>query len=486
MDNNYSKEFFELSNEMLCIANFEGYFIRVNRTWTEVLGYSAQELVGKPFVSFVHPDDIEATNKVAAGLSFGTEVVSFENRYRTKAGEYRTLLWKSSSDLSKKVIYAVARDITEIKKKELSLLEDNERFQQILNNIEDFILLKDRECRLLYANRSFREFYGFTLNEDIQGIFDKTNNDPELLEKYLQDDRYVVETKNRLTIPWEYTVRHDQVKRKLKCVKSPIFDDQGKVIMTMGVSQDITDEMEREELIKEQQVKMIDSARLSSLGEMAAGIAHEINNPLTIIDAIIYQAKSQIERGQIKTEELGAVFDRMVKSLDRIAKIVRSLRFFSRNSDKDPYTVASLQAIVQETAELCHEKFKFAQIDLRLEDVKDCKALCRPTEIGQVLLNLITNAFDAVEGTTKAWVRIEVRRRNQRVVISVQDSGSGIPRAIQDTMMNPFFTTKEVGRGTGLGLSIALGIVKSHGGELVYSETEGHTTFSFDLQSADS
>ncbi len=479
--NRFSNEFFELSNDMLCIANFEGYFIRLNQAWEKSLGWSLEELMAQPFVSFVHPEDREATVAESKSLTEGHPTTSFENRYRCKNGEYKTLLWKSTSDFSQKLLFAVARDITEIKSKELSLIEDNKRFQQILNAIDDFILLKDPQSRLLWANKSFRDFYGFAPDEDTRVMTDRPDNDPALTAKYRRDDRFVIETGKRLVIPWEYCTRFDNKLRKLRVVKAPIFDDEGKVIMSVGVSKDITDELEREKLIHEQQVKMIHSARLSSLGEMAAGIAHEINNPLTIIDAILFQTSARIERDQFQLSELESVFGRITKSLDRIAKIVRSLRFFSRNSENDPFVVATLDSIFQDTSELCREKFKMAQVPLRLNAPPEMVALCRPTEIGQVLLNLVSNSFDAVHGTKNPWVSLDACQKDSKLIISVTDSGHGIPAEIQHAMMNPFFTTKEVGHGTGLGLSIALGIIKSHGGELIYQEREGHTSFAFDL-----
>lgn len=483
--NGYSREFFELSNDLLCVASFDGKFIQVNKTWVTTFGWSLEELTNVDFIQFVHPEDRAATALETASLAKGNHTVSFENRYLTKSGEYLTVQWKSSSDLEQGLIFGVARDITELRRKEKLLLEDNARFQQILNTIEDFILIKDRDCRLIYANKGFRNFYGFKPDEDILGLTDKTNNDPELTEKYLQDDRFVVETAQRLVIPWEYSTRFDGVRRKLRVVKSPIFDERGKVIMTMGVSKDITDDLEKEALIQEQQLKMIASSRLSSLGEMAAGIAHEVNNPLQIADAIMYQASLQIEKNKLEIRDLKEIFERMAKALDRIARIVRSLRFFSRNAALDPFVSADIGAIFRDTAELCREKFKLANVKLEIAEIPDLKVLCRPGEIGQVLLNLLNNSFDAVQGTTDAWVIVSSKLQGDRLVISVTDSGKGIPPEVQDSMMTPFFTTKEVGKGTGLGLSIAMGIVKSHGGEISYSNQMGHTTFKFDLQAVE-
>lgn len=478
-------KFFELTNDLFIVADFKGRFVRVNQEWEKTLGWSSEELTSRPFSSFVHPDDKESTEQESWELTQGKTTVSFQNRYRCKDGGYRHLLWKCSPDMDEELIYGVARDITVLKNRESVLLKDNFRLEQILNSFDDFILLKDRDSRLLWANRSFRDFYGFSPDENVEGVIDKSSGDPELTERYIKDDLYVVNNKKRLVIPWEPSLRHDNQVRKLRVTKSPIFDNDGNVIMTVGVSKDITEDLEKEALIKEQQAKMINSARLSSLGEMAAGIAHEVNNPLTIIDAIIFQTTSRLERKQLTLEELPAVFDRINKSVHRIARIVKSFRFFSRNSENDPFTIASLDSIFQETAELCQEKFKMGEVALRIKGDPDLHVLCRPSEIGQVLLNLISNSFDAVSKKPGAWVEISSHTQGDRVFVQVRDSGNGIPQQIQHEMMNPFFTTKEVGQGTGLGLSIALGIVKAHGGELTFDDQSGHSQFTFDLQNGD-
>lgn len=351
--NTLDSEFFELSNDLLCIAKVSGHFLEINQSWSRTLGWSIEELTHVPFVHFVHPDDVAATLEETQSLAEGKNTLSFENRYRCKNGEYRNLLWRCSSDKERGLIFAVARDITDLRQKE--------------------------------------------------------------------------------------------------------------------------------KLIEEQKVKMINSARLSSLGEMAAGIAHEINNPLTIIDSIIFQTTTSMDRKQFDLQQLPAVFDRMSKALDRIAKIVRSLRFFSRNSENDPFTLVSLNSIFQDAGELCSEKFRLGEVQLTLPKIENINILCRPSEIGQVLINLVTNSYDAVRGTPGAWVRVDTESRGSRIAITVTDSGNGIPKEIQKLMMNPFFTTKEIGYGTGLGLSIALGIVRSHGGHLIYDEIGGNTRFTFDL-----
>lgn len=478
----YLADFFNKSNDLLVVADLNGRFVKVNSSWEKVTGWTAEELTSRPYVEFVHPDDRAKTATInATGVENQGQISGFENRYLTKCGHYRTFQWKASVDFDKKIYYAVARDISDLRSEHEELFQDNKRFQQILDAIDSFILLKDRDSKLLWTNKGFREFYGFKPDEDIQGITDKATADPKLTEKYLKDDLHVVNTGKKLEIPCEPCLRYDNQLRQMKVTKSPIFDEKGHVIMTIGIFQDITDKLYQEEIIRQQQAQMIHASRMSSVGEMAAGIAHEVNNPLTIINSIIFQAQTKIDKGEFSVEQLGNSFDRITKSLDRIAKIVKSLRFLSRESGNDPLTSNPLSTIFQDISALCQEKFRFAEVQLQVEDCSGLVAQCRPSEIGQVLLNLISNSFDAVKHQSKPWVKVKALSKGKRIEIEVIDSGSGIAPDVAEKMMNPFFTTKEIGMGTGLGLSIAYSIVRAHGGDLRYDTNSPNTRFVFGL-----
>jgi signal transduction histidine kinase len=166
----------------------------------------------------------------------------------------------------------------------------------------------------------------------------------------------------------------------------------------------------------------------------------------------------------------------------RTGKIIKALRFFSRTGENDPYIEVSLESIWAESIDLCQTKFNFNRIELRFEPIPDHLYLyCNATQISQVILNLLDNAFDAVEEQMEKWVQLTVEENGRTVRLTVRDSGKGIAPENRSKIMEPFFTTKEVGKGTGLGLSISKGIVESHGGRLIYDESDPHTCFIVEL-----
>ncbi len=227
-----------------------------------------------------------------------------------------------------------------------------------------------------------------------------------------------------------------------------------------------------------QRAQLVSSSKLSSLGEMAGGIAHEINNPLAVIDGKVYQLKTLLAKDPINPEAINKSLITIENMVQRISKIIGGLRSFSRDGSSDPYEKAQLKAIIDETIPLCQSRFTQAGVMLKLGTVDESLRInCRSTEISQIILNLLGNAFDAVESYKEKWVQLDVVEYNQFFDIRVTDSGTGIPKDIQQKMLQPFFTTKPVGKGTGLGLSISMGIAKAHQGSLFIDQECKNTCF---------
>jgi C4-dicarboxylate-specific signal transduction histidine kinase len=232
--------------------------------------------------------------------------------------------------------------------------------------------------------------------------------------------------------------------------------------------------------LHEAKVALVASARLSALGEMAGGIAHEINNPLAVIHAL---ASDLVEQGNATPDEIAECGQRIVEYADRITKIVRSLRHIARDGERDPYDEASVSEIVGRALDVCAERFRQNSVDLLTSPIDpELRLRCREVQISQLLVNLLQNAFDAVEERQgEKWVRLEVADYGESVIIAVIDSGNGVPAELKERIMEPFFTTKPVGKGTGLGLSLSRQIAAEHGGTLKLGEWDGHTCFSLGL-----
>lgn len=220
------------------------------------------------------------------------------------------------------------------------------------------------------------------------------------------------------------------------------------------------------------------SSKMATLGEIAAGIAHEINNPVSTISLVGQIIKRLAQKGPISLEDISPQVNRLDLCVGRIAKIVSELRSFSRDAPNDGFQPESLSRIVEETLDLCHARFASGNIAIRISDIDPSwHAECRGSQISQVLLNLLSNSFDAVCGMNQAWIEISVADRGEQYEIAVMDSGSGVPDTIAENMMKPFFTTKPLGKGTGLGLSISSNIMIDHRGSLRLDRSSPHTRF---------
>jgi PAS domain S-box-containing protein len=230
---------------------------------------------------------------------------------------------------------------------------------------------------------------------------------------------------------------------------------------------------------KERQAQVAQSFKMASLGEMAAGVAHEVNNPLAIIKSKAELLLTASTRGETFSAADVARHTRVIDdTVERISKIVRGLKNFAHDSEQETTAETDLRKVVEETLALCAERFRNSGVGLRAK-IPEFPVLAnvRPFQISQVLLNLLNNAFDAADGSAKPMVRVELRSDRSGPSIHCIDSGAGVPPNIRSRIMEPFFTTKEVGQGTGLGLSISRGLVESNGGRLYLDASRGETCF---------
>ena len=228
-----------------------------------------------------------------------------------------------------------------------------------------------------------------------------------------------------------------------------------------------------QELLAQERIKVAHSAKLAAIGEISAGVAHEINNPLaTILSSIALLRKSAYDQ-----QLFDSMIDVMHRSSERIAKIVLGLKNFSRRADLDSYTPQNLSIIVMETKVLSEIKAKQFSVELKVKLSGDSKIACNEGEIVQVLMNLISNGIDAAKNSDEKWVEILVFEKKTKVIVQVINSGATIPTELVDKIFQPFFTTKIVGQGTGLGLSISKSILEQHDASLKLNQNMMNTCF---------
>ena len=225
-------------------------------------------------------------------------------------------------------------------------------------------------------------------------------------------------------------------------------DKNGKAKFFWGVNWDVSKEYQQQEELKQKTSLLIEASKMAALGEMAGGIGHEVNNPLVIIK----MRAEKLHRELLKNPE---VFESSLKDLqkisetvDRIAKIVKGLKQFSRQADADPFEIVPFSNIVQDTISLCEEKFSSHGIKVIYDKNFDLELECKATQISQVLMNLFTNASDAIQNIESRWIQVTSEKSGEYLRIRVLDSGIGIESKIESKMFQPSYTTKEVGHGT--------------------------------------
>ena len=253
---------------------------------------------------------------------------------------------------------------------------------------------------------------------------------------------------------------------------------------------DITERVGKEELIRQQRAQMTQKTKLSALGELASGLAHEINNPLSQMMFETQVFEDQLKKSDPSSpENVKDFLQKISGSIQRVTRIVKGIRLYARDGQADDFQDERVADLTRDVLQILNHRNVELGIQIEAKVDPSIVVSCRPTQIAQILVNLIGNAMDAVEAeaikrqslknfeTSDLWIRIETRTTPERLLLTVSNSGDPIPTPIKDRIFEAFFTTKEAGRGTGLGLSISREIARSHGGDLTLSSHSQHPEF---------
>ncbi len=260
---------------------------------------------------------------------------------------------------------------------------------------------------------------------------------------------------------------------------------------TLALSKTNEDLVYANQELKQAQSKLIQSAKLASIGELAAGVAHELNQPLMVIRTTTQMLKRSLSKNTFKIDKLDSELDVFERNTKRMMNIINHLRAFSRQSET-AFVKVDVNKVIADSFLMVSEQLRLRNIEVNQVLSPDLPEIQgEPNQLEQVFLNLITNARDAImetrntvsENTSdikKGKLEIctkQLQNNSQCIEICFKDNGCGIPEKHRGKIFDPFFTTKEVGKGTGLGLSISYGIMKDHGGEIEVIETgqEGTT-----------
>jgi PAS domain S-box-containing protein len=377
-----------------------------------------------------------------------------------------------------------------------ALAHERTLLRTMIDLIPAFIYAKDTESRFIAMNAALARNMG-TSTEHAIGRTDFDFHTPDLARKFYTDEQALIKSGQSIIDLEE--PGFDQVTGQARTVvtsKVPLRDENGMVIGLIGVGFDIT-----ERKLAEQ--RLASGEKLESIGRLAAGVAHEINTPIQFLNDSVYFIREAMQdllahnarlTAMLPTPpepdediedlklELPPALDRVVDGLARIAEIVRSMKEFS-HADQGEMSPVDLNRAIASTLVIARTEYKYvAEVETDLN--RDLPpVICHGGQINQVVLNLVINAAHAIEDVVKSTgkmgvIKVRTFVEGEFAVISISDSGCGIPEAIRPRIFDPFFTTKEVGKGTGQGLSIAHNVVKTHGGQLSFdTETGKGTTF---------
>jgi two-component system, NtrC family, sensor kinase len=426
--------------------------------------------------------------------------------------------------------------VAERRRSERALLQTEAFFHSLVETIPQMILCKDLQGRFTFANQKFCAELGTTL-EAIKGKTDLDFFPRDLAEKYRADDKRVIAGGQVLDVVEQHVTPKGE-KLYVQTMKAPLFSPDGEAIGIQGIFWNVTERMRAEEKLKEQNVtlqelarseheahqalktaqsRMVETEKLASLGQLVAGVAHEINNPLAFVSnnvavlerdllelvalvGLYRRARSagDEDRAELETsiaelceqldvdyctENLPRIIERTREGLRRIERIVKDLRLFAR-VDEGEWNEVDLNPGIESSVNMVQGYARKHGVTVGM-DLSELPLLrCRAARLHQVVVNLLMNAIDACppEGTVTIRTRTDTEVGGIR--LEVADTGCGIDPAIRERIFDPFFTTKPIGEGTGLGLSISYGIVQEHGGTIeVQSSPGGGSCFTIRIPS---
>ncbi|MFX1296052.1 MAG: PAS domain S-box protein [Promethearchaeota archaeon] len=501
----------ENANDLITILDMKFKIEYVNQQVHErVLGYKKEYLIGLDSINLLHLDDRESAYRSGRQLLDTGEAV-YEARFKTNHGEYVWLelkgrVFKDTQGNNK--ILIVSRDITDRKKADEELRESEEKYRLISENANDLItVINVNDNKIDYLNQSI---LGYTKENLIGKSAFKIIN-PDDLKKALnkiEEGSKTGEGKEELRLKGKNNF-HIWME-----IKGQIYVDKDGQQKALLIGRDITERkaleetrknylqkleekvnLKTKELQKEKkelqnalanletaQEQLIQSEKLASIGLLAAGIAHEINNPLMGIINYAHIVKTELnEYKDIDMQKKPYSFlNGIIREGERIAEIVQGLLTFARK-DKGQFIYADISEIIKSAVSLLSPKIKNSQIDLQMEFDKDLpKILMQTQSIRQVILNIIQNSITALDEKFKEISNNKlkkiliktsvVKKRNKEYGMTwIKDTGIGIPQKYFSKIFDPFFTTKTgtEKHGVGLGLSISYGIIKDHNGEII-------------------
>jgi PAS domain S-box-containing protein len=467
-NNSFSFDLFESFIDMCFILSADGEVLKLNMSASKVLKSENKQLIGENFIELLESSYKEKfrmiyTDCVINAKSGNTFTVFYINNKLIDVN-ISIIPTRYHEDVKLYDYFVLAKDITEQRKKELDLL----RFYYVAENTVNPLQITDVQGKMVYANPAFIKVSGYSKEELI-------GKNPSVFGSGKHSKKFWTRMWNTINAGKAWVGEVENRKKGgdpffTQVLVSPIVDHDGKVSAFFGIHRDLT-----EKRIMERQ--LIHTQKMESIGTLAAGVAHEVGNPLASISALV-QVVQRSTDDQFVKEKLELVKNQVT----RISKIIRDLVDFSRPSNYE-LQLTDINQIVSEAVEIIKVGTKAKNIDFKISLNKKVPLLPLVSDqVQQVFVNILLNAVDAISehDPPKRDCSISTKTdiKEENVIITFEDDGVGISEENIGKVFEPFYTTKKEGKGTGLGLWVSYGIIKSFQGDIIVESTTGEgTTF---------
>jgi PAS domain S-box-containing protein len=467
-----------VSEDLLGVSNFDGYFLSVNPAWSNLLGWTEDEIKSLHVSELRHPDDAPAGIAARARLAQGVQTVRIENRFRHRDGSWRWLSWTMTADDG--LIYVAGRHITAEKEASAALRESDRQFRSLVSGVTDYALyMLDPGGTVASWNSGAERIKGYTAEEIIGRHFS---------EFYTAEDRKSGAPNRALSIAAAtgrfeaeaWRVRKDGSLFWANVVIDAIHDETGNLIGFAKITRDITERRNSQEALERAHQQLAQAQKMEALGQLTGGVAHDFNNLLMVVSG---QAQALMRRltDQKNIRSLEAI----LMAASRGEALTRQLLTFARRQPQNPRTV-NLSQTVAAFRDVLSSSAR-GKIDLQIEVSPDAWPVSIDIpEFELALVNLVVNSRDAMpdggaikltgNNVTLRGTETVEGTKGEFVALTVSDTGTGIPPELLTRIFEPFFTTKTAGKGTGLGLSQAYGFAHQSGGTIAVASKLGQGT----------
>ncbi|MBS4057346.1 MAG: PAS domain S-box protein [Bacteroidales bacterium] len=469
--------FFNLALDFMCVAGMDGYFKRINPSWTQVFGWSEEEFLTRPFFDFIHPDDIAPTTAAVSQLSKQNPVMNFTNRYRCKDGTYRWLAWASTPHENS--IYAAAHDITEIKNAQVEVNLAKNKLELAIKGAEIGIWEWDLKTGVTTWDERMEEMFGFapgTFGKDYASFKQCLHPDDVALTE--EAIRKALEENKQFDVVYRVIWKTGDIKY-IKAMAVVVLDEANAASKMIGVCHDLTKIKTTEEQLRGMMLNLERSNK--ELEQFAYIASHDLQEPLRMVSSYtqLLERRYKDKLDQDANEFISYAVD----GATRMQRLINDLLEYSRVTTKGQALVKIDLSVVLQTA-IQNLKRKIEETETVITCDELPFALGDSGQLVRVFQNLIDNAIKFINNK-KPLIHISASTHDGMVEVSVKDNGIGIEKQYENRIYTIFqrLHAKHEYPGTGLGLAICKRTIERHGGRMWFDSVlhEG-TTFYFTLK----